>query len=335
MTRIETRASWGARNQRGSSYLSSAYGVKAHYTGGRVDPATLTDHERCRVAVRGIQSGHMNGNGWNDIGYSMVVCNHAVMIGRGPKVLPAANGSGLNSGHYAILVLVGTAGVTTITDAMKVHFHAARTYLRTYGNAGPEIKRHRDGYATECPGPSVSAWVQAGAKLPSGAGAPAKPPSQPSKPTTSQEIDMDYGSFGLSSSSARNVPGNIWVSVPLDTEYADPYGDHSGTGESVLLGEPSQYALEAVVELAGVPVGTTVSLRAAEFRYDKTATPPVDKLEEAGWEHTATVPESGRVGFHSIGHVQEGRKLRIQVKVHASGSGYSINGARLKYLAQR
>jgi hypothetical protein len=146
---------------------------------------------------------------------------------------------------------------------------------------------------------------------------------------------MDYGSFGLSSSSARDVPGKTWVSVPLDTEYADPYGDHSGTGESVLLGEPSQYALEAVVELAGVPVGSVVSLRTAEFRYDKSVTPAVDKLEEAGWEHTTMVPESGRVGFHSIGHVQEGRKLRVQIRVHADGSGYKINGARLKYLAQR
>lgn len=146
---------------------------------------------------------------------------------------------------------------------------------------------------------------------------------------------MKYGSFGLSDSSARDVPGNAWVSVPLDTEYADPYGEHAGTGESFLNGDPSQYSLAAVVQLEGVPAGTLVSLRSAEFRYDKSVTPAVDRLEEAGWEYTVPLPPSGRVGFSDIGHIQEGRKLRVQVKVHADGQGYRIKGARLKYLAQR
>ena len=146
---------------------------------------------------------------------------------------------------------------------------------------------------------------------------------------------MDYGSFGLSSSSPRALPGDTWVSVPMDTEFADPYNNHSATGETVLLGEPSQYTLEAVVELAGVAAGTYVSLRTAEYRYDSSVTPPVDRLEEASWEHTATLPPSGRVSFSAVGHVQDGRKLRVQVKVHNTGTGYTINGAQLRYLAQR
>ncbi|MGI5155837.1 hypothetical protein [Microbispora sp. CA-102843] len=330
MTTIEPRSVWGARPTRGTSHLGSTRGVKAHYTGGRVDPATLTDHAKCRAAVRAIQNQHMDANGWNDIGYSMVACDHAVMIGRGPHVLPAANGPGLNSGHYAILVLVGTSGVTTMTDNMKRNFHAARDYLRQHGAAGTEIKRHRDGYSTDCPGANVSAWVTSGAKLPNGTSPTPEPADEPTK-----EKDMDYGSFGLSQASARNIPGNAWVSVPMDTEYADPYGNHSGTGESILIGEPSQYVLEAAVELAGVPAGTPVSLRTAEFRYDNSATPPVDRMEEAGWEHTVPLPESGRVQFSAVGHVQDGRKLRVQVYVHGDGTNYKINGARLKYLAQR
>lgn len=328
---VESRKSWGARAPRSFSTLRSTRGVKAHYTGGRVNPATLTDHAACREAVRGIQNGHMNGNGWADIGYSMIVCNHAVMVGRGPGILPAANGSGLNSDHYAILVLVGTSGVTTITDQMKRHFHEARAYLMTHGRAGKEIKRHMDGYATSCPGPSVSAWVQAGAKLPTSS-KPAPPPVK------KKEIkEMDYGSFGLSSSSPRDLPGDTWVSVPMDTEYADPYDHHSGVGETVLLSDdtPSQYSLTAVVQLEGVPAGTLVSLRAAEFRYDKSVTPPVDRLEESGWEYTVPLPPNGRVGFADIGHVQKGRKLKVQVKVHGGGEGFRITGARLKYLAQR
>src|SRR5690606_40041853 len=69
---------------------------------------------------------YMDGNGWADIAYSMWVCNHTAGMGRGPGVLTAANGPGLNADHYSILFLVGTSGVTKPTDNMKRHFHEAR-----------------------------------------------------------------------------------------------------------------------------------------------------------------------------------------------------------------
>src|SRR5690606_39000807 len=78
---IESRAAWGARKPRSVSYVSKTKGVKAHYTGGHVNPATLTDHAKCRAAIRGIQNGHMDGNGWADIAYSMWVCNHTAGMG--------------------------------------------------------------------------------------------------------------------------------------------------------------------------------------------------------------------------------------------------------------
>jgi len=188
---IESRASWGARAPKGTpTRLASTHGVKAHYTGGRVDPDTLTDHKKCRAAIRGIQNGHMDGNGWQDIGYSMWVCSHTAGMGRGPKVLPAANGAGLNSGHYAILFLVGNAGVTKPTDNMKRHFHEARQYLRDKGGAGTEIKGHRDGYATDCPGGPIYAWVKAGAPKPGGSD-PAPPKGSPgTKPASGQVIPL-------------------------------------------------------------------------------------------------------------------------------------------------
>ncbi|WP_285780373.1 peptidoglycan recognition family protein [Microtetraspora sp. NBRC 13810] len=141
--------------------------MKVHYTGGRVDPALATDHGRCDDAVRGVQNGHMDGNGWADIGYSMVVCPHGyVFMGRGPLVLPSANGAGLNSGHYAVLGLVGASGLTRPSDAMLNGIVDAVEYLRDKGNAGREIKGHRDGYATACPGDALYAWVRRGAPRP-------------------------------------------------------------------------------------------------------------------------------------------------------------------------
>lgn len=172
---LVTRKDWGARAPRGSySTLRSTRGVKIHYTGSRVDPEILNNHDRCAVAVRGIQRGHMDGNGWLDIGYSMVACPHRkVFVGRGPGHLPAANGPDLNSGHYAVLGLVGNSGLTVPTDDMLLGILDAITYLREHGGAGKEIKGHRDGYATDCPGGPLYAWVKRGAPRPGGATQPA------------------------------------------------------------------------------------------------------------------------------------------------------------------
>lgn len=173
---LVTRVEWRARAPRGSySTLTSTKGVKVHYTGGRVEPAIVDDHAKCAAAVRFVQNYHMDGNGWLDIGYSMVACPHRkVFVGRGPHHLPAANGPGLNSGHYAVLGLVGTSGLVVPPDGMLLGILDAIDYLRREGGAGREIKGHRDGYSTDCPGGPLYAWVKRGAPRPGGT--PTSPP---------------------------------------------------------------------------------------------------------------------------------------------------------------
>jgi hypothetical protein len=177
---LVSRAEWGARAPRGSyTSLSSTRGVKVHYTGGRVDPAIVDDHAKCAALVRSVQNSHMDGNGWMDIGYTMAVCPHRkVFMGRGPKRLPAANGSGLNTGHYAVLGLVGNSGLVTPPDDMLHGIRDAIEYLREEGDAGNEIKGHRDGYATECPGARLYAWVRDGAPRPGTTPPDPEPPAE-------------------------------------------------------------------------------------------------------------------------------------------------------------
>ncbi|MEV0993402.1 peptidoglycan recognition family protein [Nonomuraea sp. NPDC050202] len=268
MTIIESRASWDAARPRSTTYLGSAKGVKAHYTGGRADPRTLDDHDACRAAVKGIQRGHMTGNGWSDIGYSMVVCNHdRAMIGRGPHVLPAANGPGLNSGHYAILLLVGTSGVIEPTDAMKRAFHAARTYLREHGGAGSEIKGHRDGYATSCPGGATYAWVRAGAPLPS-----APPPPTPEEP---EESMPEIVSLGLEDEVV--VPPGADFQPWWTAEWKDSAGSHPSGGQSIAPNTATWVDIVAYVALRGLapdePVEVAITRHAADGTLQNVAWP--------------------------------------------------------------
>lgn len=161
---LVTRKQWGARPPRTVTSLRSTKGVKVHYVGSYVKSGLLKDHKLCAATVRQIQDGHMDGKGWNDVGYTALVCPHGhVFVGRGPNVLPAANGMNLNSGHYAVCGLVGNKGLTKPTVEMFNGIRDAVEWLRREGEAGHEIRGHRDGYATDCPGPYLYPWVQKGA----------------------------------------------------------------------------------------------------------------------------------------------------------------------------
>ncbi|MFE2407138.1 GH25 family lysozyme [Kitasatospora sp. NPDC059408] len=166
---LVTRAQWGARpwkEPNGSiPYAIPRLGVKVHYLGS---PYTFGDHAGCPAYVRRVQAEHMDSNGWSDIGYSFVVCEHGfVFEGRGLTRRNSANGDvPLNEAHYAVCALLGSSGSTEPTPEQLQGLRDAIEYCQQQGPAGPEIKGHRDGYQTDCPGDTLYAWVQAGAPRP-------------------------------------------------------------------------------------------------------------------------------------------------------------------------
>ncbi|ROO90603.1 hypothetical protein EDD29_8335 [Actinocorallia herbida] len=221
--KLVTRKQWGARSPRtAASHLAGTKGVKVHYTGSRVDPRMADDHDRCAALVRQIQNGHMDGNGWNDIGYSFCVCPHRyVFEGRGLHKLPAANGAGLNSGHYAVLGMVGNEGLTVPNDAMLHGIRDAIDHVRAKGGAGKEIKGHRDGYSTDCPGAKLYKWVKDGAPRPKGDPTP-EPVPDPETAAAALTLVLDLGTEG----SVTVAPG-ARLSIPWTVEHADPSGLHA------------------------------------------------------------------------------------------------------------
>jgi len=178
--KLVTRAQWGARAYRLPSgailYSGKRRGVKLHYLG---TPYTDRTHDRCDDYVRQIQAQHMDGNGWSDIGYSFAVCTHGyVYEGRGLRRRNSANGNTtLNNQDYAVLLLVGSSGLTKPTDAQLHGARDAIDYCRKEGPAGTWLGGHRDGYATACPGDAVYAWAKKGAPRP-GTSTPTAPPQE-------------------------------------------------------------------------------------------------------------------------------------------------------------
>lgn len=140
----------------------TARGVKIHYEGTRV---SCNDHADCVSLVKAIRKSHLAHptENYSDIAYNLIVCRHGyVFEGRGKRKRTGANGNQtLNQAHYAVMALLGSSGDTSPTGEMIQGIKEAIRYLREHG-AGKEIKGHRDGYATACPGDALYALVKSG-----------------------------------------------------------------------------------------------------------------------------------------------------------------------------
>ncbi|SCF97914.1 MULTISPECIES: peptidoglycan recognition family protein [unclassified Streptomyces] len=148
---------------------ASTRGVKVHYEGTAVSTKLLTDHDACLAEWKAIRASHLANKveNYSDVAYNFAACPHGYLLeGRGLGRRTGANGSqDLNRAHYAILGLVGSSGLTEPTPEMLGAIRDGIDLLRKNG-AGTEIKGHRDGYATTCPGGPLYAWVQKGAPRP-------------------------------------------------------------------------------------------------------------------------------------------------------------------------
>lgn len=187
MVTMVDRAGWRARDPQGVTPLRARpAGVKVHYLGGHVEPGIIRDHRVCVRLVRSVQVNHMDTRLWADIGYTALACPHSqVFVGRGPGAVCAANGRALNARHYAVAALLGQTGSREPTDGLLVGLCDAIDWLRGLPEgqmpAGFEVLGHRDGYATDCPGDPLYAWVKAGAIRPGTVPPPSDLPPWPGR----------------------------------------------------------------------------------------------------------------------------------------------------------
>ncbi|MET8982151.1 N-acetylmuramoyl-L-alanine amidase [Streptomyces sp. NPDC004539] len=157
---------------------TSTKGVKVHYLGQKVSPALAADHAKCIALWKAIRISHLANprENYSDIAYNFAGCPHGYLLeGRGIGRRTGANGDQtLNRAHYAVVGLVGDEGLTEPTDGMLTAIRDGIDLLHQHG-AGDEIKGHRDGYATDCPGGPLYAWVKKGAPRPSAPTGPTRP----------------------------------------------------------------------------------------------------------------------------------------------------------------
>lgn len=156
-----SRSQWGARSPQGSgnTLSSKPKGHAVHWEGPKMG---VPAHSSCDDTVRSIQNYHMDSQGWSDIAYNILVCQHGYQYeGRGKGKGSAANGtSQANYDWYAICAMCGEGDPQT-PELIQGIKDAAAT-CRSWG-AGNGSTGHRDHVSTACPGDALYSLVKQGA----------------------------------------------------------------------------------------------------------------------------------------------------------------------------
>ncbi|KMS76335.1 N-acetylmuramoyl-L-alanine amidase precursor [Streptomyces viridochromogenes] len=223
--KLVTRAQLGWPSSAAPTQTSTK-GVKVHYEGATVSVKLLDDHDLCIDKWKAIRKDHLANpkENYSDIAYNYGACPHGHLLeGRGLGRRTGANGNQeLNRAHYAICGLVGSKGLTKPNDAMLGAIRDGIELLRRHG-AGKEIKGHRDGLATACPGEHLYAWVRKGAPRPGDS--PSVPGPRPvvdlSKVIAAALHDPDRPGTPVSYAGVRTVEKALVAEGLLDAEYAD------------------------------------------------------------------------------------------------------------------
>ena len=194
---IVPRLSWGADEsiRRGPpTYAANVSLAIVHHTAGS------NDYSRAEAAaiVKGIQLFHVQGNGWNDIGYNFLVDRFGTVyegrFGGIDRNVVGAHAQGFNTGSVGV-ALLGSYGSTHPSKAAKDAVarllawrldlaHVDPTSFLTFISGGSErypsgipvilnaVSGHRDTGFTECPGNALYARLGSIAASARGTGLP-------------------------------------------------------------------------------------------------------------------------------------------------------------------
>lgn len=197
----DARAAWGARltTLTAAQFRANTVpprerlGVSYHYPGSSTWPITpASPHSQCLRRVSDWQRAHQ-AKGWNDLGYNVVICQHARAIEGRPIDQKGSHSPGVNWTHYGVnLMVANDAPPTPAMYARAAQVHADLTKrsgrsLRAWGHGDDPAA------STACPGRHIEAWVKAGG--------PFKTPAKPAP----KEDDMP-----LSDSDIKRIADAVW-----------------------------------------------------------------------------------------------------------------------------
>ncbi|KAL4236848.1 N-acetylmuramoyl-L-alanine amidase [Mactra antiquata] len=155
---IISRAEWGARYPRRTSYMSLPVSkVFIHHTA----TSSCSTSRTCSARVRSIQNYHMNSRRWNDIGYNFLVGGDGnVYEGRGWSGV-GAHTANHNSVSLGVAMIGNYMNDLPSSDAIRaakelIECGVERSKISTFY----DLFGHRDASQTTCPGDELYDEIQ-------------------------------------------------------------------------------------------------------------------------------------------------------------------------------
>jgi len=183
---VITRADWGANEgirRAPPRYADNVHVAIVHHTAGS---NSYTASQSAGI-VRAIYLYHVQGNGWNDIGYNFLVDKYGQIFegryGGMTRAVIGAHAMGFNVGSVGVAV-IGNYGSATVTPAARAALVSLLAWRLDLAHVDPvsrvvrvsagnlrylpgtavtlnAISGHRDTYPTSCPGTSLYAQLPA------------------------------------------------------------------------------------------------------------------------------------------------------------------------------
>jgi N-acetylmuramoyl-L-alanine amidase len=246
---IVTRPQWRAneairRNRvRGPRYADGTHLAIVHHTAG----SNGYSRSQSAAIVRAIELYHVQGNGWNDIGYNFLVDKYGQIFegryGGVDRAVVGAHALGFNYGSVGVALIgnYGAAGVTPAAHAALVKLLAWRLDVshvdplsrvtrvsagnpRYRSGASVQLRAvsgHRDAYPTSCPGANVYAQLPSIAREVAASGGP------------KLYSPVVFGGLGGSVRFIARLSGAVPWTVEVEDALGHVIASGSGTSRSV------------------------------------------------------------------------------------------------------
>jgi hypothetical protein len=183
---ITTRAQWGANEsirRAAPRYADNVHVSVVHHTAG----SNSYTASQSAAIVRSIYVYHVQGNGWNDIGYNFLVDKYGQIFegryGGMTRAVIGAHAMGFNVGSVGV-ALIGNNSSATVTTAARAALVSLLAWRLDLAHVDPvsrvvrvstgnpryppgtavtlnAISGHRDTYPTSCPGANLYAQLPA------------------------------------------------------------------------------------------------------------------------------------------------------------------------------
>jgi hypothetical protein len=183
---VTTRAQWGANEsirRAAPRYADNVHVAVVHHTAG----SNSYTASQSAAIVRSIYVYHVQGNGWNDIGYNFLVDKYGQIFegryGGMTRAVIGAHAMGFNVGSVGV-ALIGNYSSATVTTAARAALVSLLAWRLDLAHVDPvsrvvrvstgnpryppgtavtlnAISGHRDTYPTSCPGANLYAQLPA------------------------------------------------------------------------------------------------------------------------------------------------------------------------------